>query len=94
MPPRAACSNPPIKACDRDLSSNRTKTDVESSEAFSSTVPSCTIMAAESSYSPPFNLGQAIGETPAHPSITVGRWKVNTDVRREEDNGFGRSPRT
>ncbi len=37
-------------------------------------------------------LSANVGETPAHPSITVGRWKVNTDDREEED-GLGRAPR-
>ena len=38
-------------------------------------------------------LSANVSETPAHPLITVGRWKVIPDGRREEDDGLGKAPR-
>lgn len=38
-------------------------------------------------------LSANVGETPAPHSITVGRWKGISDVRKEEDHGLGRAPR-
>jgi hypothetical protein len=39
-------------------------------------------------------LSANVGETPAHPLITVGRWRVISDGRREEEDGPGRAPRS
>jgi len=38
-------------------------------------------------------LSANVGETPAPFAITVGRWKVITDGRREEDDEVGTAPR-
>jgi hypothetical protein len=45
------------------------------------------ILERETGFEP---LSANVGETPSHPLISVGRWKVNTDDREEED-GVGRA---